>query len=161
MNDTRTKQPAAVGGIVLLTRVILGGLFIFAAVMKLSSPASFAMAIAAFKIIPDHAEHLTRLAAYAVPWVEALCGVCLVLGLWARSAALVLAVLLCGFIAMIASTMLRGMDVSCSCFGKFEIPCTGPVGWCHIARNGVLLLLAALVVSKGPGSLAIDRESTR
>ena len=160
--STRTDTSStAIGGLVLVFRVILGALFIFAAVMKLSSPASFALAIAAFKIIPEHADHVTKLAAYAVPWIELVCGVCLILGLWARSAALVLCLMLVAFIAMILSTMARGMDVSCSCFGKFELPCTGPVGWCHIVRNAVLLAVAAFVLRKGPGSLAVDRESTR
>ena len=90
MSTPSSKSQGAVGGLVLLFRVLLGGLFIFAAVMKLSSPAAFALAIAAFKIIPEHADHLTKLAAYAVPWIELTCGVCLILGLWARSAALVL-----------------------------------------------------------------------
>lgn len=161
MTSLSSKPPAPLGGIVLVVRVLLGGLFIFAAVMKLSSPAAFALSVAHFKIIPEHADHLTKLAAYAVPWIEAVCGLSLVLGLWARSAALVLTLLLAGFIAMIASTIYRDLNVSCSCFGKFEFPCSGPVGWCHIARNGVLLALALLVVWRGPGSLAIDRESTR
>jgi uncharacterized membrane protein YphA (DoxX/SURF4 family) len=146
----------AFGWIVLVARVFLGALFIFAAVMKLSNPQSFAEAINAFKILPDH---LVVLATFVVPWIEAVLGVALILGLWTRSAALVLSLLLVAFIAALVSVLDKG--ITCSCFGKFEIPCSGPVGWCHVIRNTVLLALAALVVAKGPGSLAIDRESTK
>ncbi len=159
--STASKPPAALGGLVLVLRLVLGGLFIFAAVMKLSSPAAFAMAIAAFKVIPAHADHLTKLSAYAVPWIELVCGLCLLAGAWTRAAALVISTLLVAFIAMILSTMIREMDVTCSCFGKFEIPCEGPVGWCHVVRNAVLLAISVFVLWKGPGSLALDRESTR
>jgi len=148
----------AIGGAVLVVRVLLAGLFLFAAAMKLRDPQQFAFSVAAFKLLPDP---LVALTTYIVPWTELVAGVCLLLGLWARAAAFVIALLLTAFIAGIASVLQRGMNVTCGCFGKFEIPCTGPLGACHLVRNGVLLAMAAFVVWLGPGSLAVDRESQR
>jgi hypothetical protein len=65
------------------------------------------------------------------------------------------------FIAGIGSVLYRHMDVSCGCFGKFEWPCKGPLGWCQIGRDLAMLAMGLLVVVKGPGPVAIDRESTR
>ncbi|CAG0975521.1 thiosulfate dehydrogenase [quinone] large subunit [Phycisphaerales bacterium] len=146
------------GWLGLLTRLLLGGLFLFAAYVKLRNPVIFRQGVDAFKILP---EHLSILAAYVVPWTELVAGVLLVLGLWARSAALVIGTMLVAFIAAMVSVLYRGIDAHCSCFGKFEIPCEGPVGWCHLVRNGVLVGLAVIVVAIGPGTLAMDRESTK
>jgi uncharacterized membrane protein YphA (DoxX/SURF4 family) len=154
-------QPKAMGWLVLPCRVILGGLFVFAGVMKLLKPMDFAQAIEAFKLMPEKAEHLTVLATFVMPWLEIITGGFLVIGLWARSAALVISALLVVFIGMIASVLVRGLDVNCGCFGKFEYPCTGPMGWCQIIRDLVMLGMGAVVVAWGPGPLAIDRESTK
>lgn len=141
----------------LVSRVILGGLFILAGVLKLQNPLHFKQAILAFKITTP--EHLTTLATFALPWTELLAGVLLVLGWWARPAAGVLALMLAAFIAAMASVMLRGIDTHCSCFGKLEFPCGSSVGWCQIIRNSVLLAFAAVVLARGAGSLAIEREN--
>lgn len=148
------------GWLVLPCRVILGGLFVFAGVLKLMNPQLFQQSIAAFKV-PGLPGHLEILLTFVVPWCEITAGAALLLGVWTRSAALMLSTLLLGFISLIASVLIRGMDVKCGCFGKFEIPCTGPVGPCHLIRNSVLLALGLVVVFFGPGPLAIDRESTK
>lgn len=149
------------GWLVLPCRVILGGLFVFAGIMKLLNPQLFQQAIAAFKV-PGLPSHLEILLTFVVPWCEIAAGSFLLLGVWTRSAALMLSTLLLGFIGLVVSVLLRpNMDVHCSCFGKFEIPCSGPVGPCHLIRNCVLLALGLVVVFFGPGPLAIDRESTR
>lgn len=147
------------GWLVLPCRLLLGGLFVFAGVMKLLNPQLFQQSIGAFKVgLPEHLEVLLT---FVVPWCEIAAGAALLLGLWTRSAALMLSTLLVGFIGLVVSVLWRGMDVKCSCFGKFEIPCTGPVGVCHLVRNSVMLGLGLVVVFFGPGPLAIDRESTK
>jgi uncharacterized membrane protein YphA (DoxX/SURF4 family) len=150
-----------IGWLVLTCRVALGGLFVFAAWMKLSNPQSFADAVLAFKIIPDTADHLTTLTTFIVPWTEMVAGVLLILGAWARSAALVLSVMLAVFIVGIGSVLYRHMDVSCGCFGKFEWPCKGNLGMCQIGRDALMLAMGLLVVFRGPGPFAIDKESER
>lgn len=151
----QTKNSAA-GLMLTIVRLAVGGLFVFAAYNKLADPQGFVDSIKAFKILPAH---LTILAAYVVPWIEMLAGAALIVGLWSRSAALVIALMLVAFIAGISSVIYRGLDVKCGCFGKFEIPCTGPVGMCHIARNSVLLLLTLAALTWGPGRFAIDARA--
>jgi uncharacterized membrane protein YphA (DoxX/SURF4 family) len=159
MND---KPPAApIGWLVLLTRIVLGGLFVFAACMKLASPQAFAISVKAFDLIDRSADHLTILTTFAVPWTEMIAGTVLILGLWARAAAFVLSALLLIFIVGIASVLYRHMDVACGCLGKFEWPCRGNLGFCQIGRDVVMLAMGLLVILKGPGPLAIDRESKR
>jgi uncharacterized membrane protein YphA (DoxX/SURF4 family) len=137
-------------------RLILAGLFIFAAALKLRDPQMFADAIRGFKILPDH---LVTLTAFVIPWTELLAGVLLAIGLWARGAALVLVTMLAAFVAGVASILVRGMEVKCSCFGSFELVCTGAVGWCQIIRNIVMIALGVLVLAMGPGPISFDRKA--
>ncbi|MBK9188930.1 MAG: DoxX family membrane protein [Phycisphaerales bacterium] len=139
----------------LPVRLILGGLFLFAAYVKLGDPQQFAFSVHAFKILP---EHLSILATFVIPWVEIVLGACLVLGCWTRAAATLLSLLIAGFLGGIISVIARKMDVTCGCFGKFEIPCTGPIGFCHVARNAVLLVGAMFITLVGPGPAAVDRH---
>lgn len=147
----------AFGLLVLVARLFVGGVFIFAAVLKLKDPQAFAGSVRAFELLPASADHLRHLITFAVPWCELLTGVLLVVGLWTRAAAALLACLLVVFIVGLSSILMRGMTVSCTCFGDFEIPCKSPVGACHIIRNSVLLAATLFVLGKGPGSLAIDK----
>lgn len=140
-----------------LFRLVIGGLFVFAAAAKLSNPQLFADAVMAFKILP---ENLARLATFIVPWTELLAGAALLLGVWTRSAALLISLLLVAFIGGLVSVLARGLDAECSCFGKFEFPCPSKVGACQIIRNFVMLAMSVTIVVAGSGMLALDRRSS-
>ena len=91
--------------------------------------------------------------AFIVPWLEAVCAIALVLGFWTRAAALILFLALIGFAAALASVVLRGMDISCQCFGKYF---GDEVTWMSVLRNVVFMAVAAPVMVRGAGTLAID-----
>ncbi len=154
--------------LLLPLRLFLGALFLFAAWIKLfskpltdsiiESPVqAFAESIKAFKIIPvDGGEHVIKVLAFGIPWGEAICGVLLILGLWTRAAATLLALQLLVFTAAILSVIFRGMEVECGCFGEYDWPCSGGMGWCHVARDVVLLAMALVVAWRGSGVLGLD-----
>jgi uncharacterized membrane protein YphA (DoxX/SURF4 family) len=168
-------------GIVLVLRVVLGGLFLFAAYQKLfASPFShqnFLEAIKAFRVLPATPDWDWLLigATYAIPWVELLCGLALVAGFWTRSAALVIGLLLSVFIAGIVSVTLRKWHADCSCFGQYKLLCGNkalpeplglfreapPVGWCKVAEDAVMVLAAAAVWTWGGGVISLDRALSR
>lgn len=136
-------------------RVALGALFLLAAWLKLRNPQGFAEAIEGFKIVP---EHLVKLLVFAIPWTELVAGVLLILGVWARASALLVATLLAGFIVGIASVLVRGLSTKCACFGELEWPCGGEVGACQIIRNTVLIGLALPIILRGPGKLTLGGQ---
>lgn len=147
-----------IGWLVLPIRVILGALFVMAGVLKISDPQSFAFAVKAFKILPDH---LIVTTAFSLPCIEILAGILLIMGLWTRGAAVVILLMLVGFTAGQVSVIQRGLDVKCSCFGNLEWPCPGAVGTCHLVRNSVLIAMSLIAATLGPGPLAIDRQPQR
>ncbi|MBS0195227.1 MAG: DoxX family protein [Planctomycetes bacterium] len=153
-----SKVPSTWGWLTMPLRLLMGGLFVFAGYVKLSNPQLFAFSVAAFDVFPKDAGHAVKLVAFAVPWTEIIAGTLLILGLWTRAAALVFSLLLLAFIIGIVSVLKRNLNVECGCFGKFEVPCKGNLGTCHLVRNGVMLAVALLILVKGPGAFAIDRE---
>ena len=139
-------------------RLLLGGLFVFAAWVKLSNPQAFAFAIKAFDIIPlESGEHVIKVMTFALPWAEGICGVLLILGLFTRPAAGLLSLQLVVFIGAIVSVLARGMHTECGCFGKYDWPCEGAkITMCHVWRDVAMLVPAVYLTLRGGGVLALD-----
>lgn len=141
--------------VLLLLRLTIGGLFLFAAVLKIQDPLQFYFSIKGFQILP---EHILQPLAFMVPWIEVVCGLALLTGTWAKAAALVIGGMLLVFMGAILSVIVRtDIHVECGCFGDFSPFCPkGAVGWCNIGQNAVLLAIALPVMLWGAGSLSLD-----
>ncbi len=98
----------------LTVRVILGGLFVYAGVLKAADPIAFLEAIRSFRILPDP---WAALVAMGLPWLEIFSGLGLIFGKFYRGALLVINVLLIVFLGGILSAWARGLDIDCGCFG--------------------------------------------
>jgi len=100
--------------------VILGAVFLFASYDKIAKPQDFARIIYHYQVIgPSQTipPLIPNLVAVVLPWVEALAGALLLLGIWRREAALVVALLLLTFLGAVGSALYRGIDVeNCGCF---------------------------------------------
>jgi len=103
--------------LLLLFRVVLGGLFIYAGVVKVADPLGFAQDIRNYRLV---GQSLSFIAAIILPWLEILAGAFLVAGVWKRGAALVITGLLVFFVVLTLVTMARGLDVDCGCFGSLS-----------------------------------------
>jgi uncharacterized membrane protein YphA (DoxX/SURF4 family) len=157
------KRPGWIESIVLLfpLRMAVSALFFFSAWMKLKpapeggvgGPQVFVGSLAAYKIVPDH---LVPLATFVVPWTEVIAALFIFLGLWARSAGLVLSVMMLSFIAAVISVIQRGLDIKCACFGDFKILCDGAVDWCKVGENAIFLAAVAIIAWRGAGKLGMD-----
>jgi len=152
--------PPIVKVVLLLVRLALAAVFAFAAALKIADPQAFAFSIHGFKIVP---EQLVPAAAFVVPWTEMVCAAAIVLGLWSRSAALILSVMLLAFIGAIVSALLRtDVDPKCGCFGDFGLLCPpDKIGWCNVAQNILLLVGSAAVTIWGAGYLSLDALTRR
>jgi uncharacterized membrane protein YphA (DoxX/SURF4 family) len=145
----------AASSIILLLRLVLGGIFIVAAGLKLSDPQAVADSILGFKLgAPDH---LVLFATYAVPWAELFAGAALVFGFWTRAGALLYSLALAGFIVAIISVIQRDLSVECQCLGRYKLYCTGPLGTCKVIENSILLAGGLLILTTGGGAFSLDR----
>ena len=126
-------------------RIVLGALFIWAAITKLPDMAGFAQDVANYRVVPAA---LVPFVASAVVGIELLGGIALVAGVMERAAAAVIACLLVVFIAFLSQALLRGIDLRCGCFGGDE-----PASWWTVARD-VMMLAAAVAVARAPARRA-------
>ena len=121
--------------LLLLFRVIVGGVFIWAGALKIADPLGFAQSIKNYQVVPHT---LAFLIAVVLPWVEVLSGAFLIIGVFKRSSALIISLLLAGFIALVALALARGIDTSCGCFGSLD----RRADFSLILIDAVLLVLA-------------------
>ena len=94
--------------------LIIGGIFVYAGVIKAMDPVAFANDIDNYKILPWPLA--VRLAFY-LPWLEMLCGLALILRFFYRGGLFILTGLTFVFIAASVIAKVRGLDITCGCFG--------------------------------------------
>ncbi|MCX6568598.1 MAG: DoxX family membrane protein [Candidatus Aminicenantes bacterium] len=103
--------------LLVVFRLVLGGLFIYAGVVKVLDPLDFAQNIRNYRLV---GQSLSFIAAVVLPWLEILAGVALAAGIWKRASALIITGLLVFFILLTLVTIARGLDVECGCFGALS-----------------------------------------
>ena len=145
-------NPVVVNWLVLALRVVIGGIFIVAGASKIGHAPLFAAQIAGFRILP---EPVVAPLAVVLPFLEILLGGYLIAGFFTRVAAWVAVVMLALFDLAIASAVVRGLTVSCGCFGPNDATVTT---WSEVARDALFVLLALIIALRPPGTLAIDRR---
>lgn len=96
-------------------RLIVGGIFVWAGLMKILEPLEFAQNTANYRLF---SRDLSFLIALVLPWIEVLCGVLLIFGIYQSASSLLLSGLLGLFLMLILVTLWRGLDVDCGCFGS-------------------------------------------
>jgi len=138
--------------LVLILRVAVGVLFVWAGSAKIGHADVFAAQIAAFGLVPQAA---IAPMALLLPFAEVLLGAYLLLGLYTRVAALIAVVQLAIFATAIGSAVARGLSLSCGCFGPGDKTVTS---WPEVVRDLVFAAIAAFVAWRAPGMLALDRR---
>lgn len=127
----------------LASRLIVGGAFFAAGLLKVGDPLAFAQTIKNFQIV---SHQVSFLAALILPWIEILCGALLITGILRRPSALLVSGLLVGFIVLVGITMARGIDTDCGCFGSLS----HKADWWLLLQDGVLLLMSLCLLFPKP-----------
>jgi uncharacterized membrane protein YphA (DoxX/SURF4 family) len=137
----------------LAARLYLGGLFVAASLHKIADPASFGLDIATYQLLPLA---LVNPMAIALPWIELVTGVVLVVGLRARAAALLVVGMMAMFIVALAWALAKDLTMRCGCFaaqGMVE----DPISYRTVLRDLGWLALALYVVLLDRRPLGLDR----
>jgi hypothetical protein len=132
-------------------RLIFGGVFLVAGLLKVGDPAAFQEDILAYRLTDNLV--FTGILALYLPWLEIFCGVTALLAPllpvgkgrgFEIPAILILEALMLAFALGYVTTVLRGIDVSCGCFGEIS---EGWPQWLVIMRDLVLLLMGAALLA--------------
>ena len=100
----------------LISRVLLGTWFVYSGGLKIFSIGldRFTRDVANYQLVKAPWD---AVAAYSVPWLELIGGVCLMLGILRRGAILVIAGLVAMFSISVGWAWSKGLDISCGCHG--------------------------------------------
>lgn len=128
-------------GMEVLLSIVLGIIFLTAAIAKLRNPKGFVLAVLEYRVLPPY---FSWFYARLVPPLEFLLALLLLTGTAMRSGAIVVSMLLLSFIIAIGINLARGRDLDCHCFGKAT---GGPIGWRLLFQDCALLCAAIAIAS--------------
>lgn len=105
--------------IALSLRVLMGAWFVYAGALKIfgSGLEQFVSDIENYRLVEGP---LATAAAYFIPWLEIVAGLCFLLGVLRKGAWLAMLSLVTVFSFAVGSAWLRGLDISCGCLGGAE-----------------------------------------
>lgn len=127
-------------------QIALGAIFVAAALPKIVDPPSFAHMVYNYRIVPGP---LVNLMGLTMPWIELLCGLALILGIWKGTARTLIAAMLVTFILAITINLLRNNAIDCGCFdvsaaGKTKDERLADMHFVILRDAGMLLMAAQL-----------------
>jgi len=97
----------------LVSRLLVGGVFIVASFYKIIDPGGFAKSIWYYHMVPGD---LINLMALIMPWMELVCGIAVIAGLFYRGSIVLINVMMLVFIIALSSAVFRGINIDCGCF---------------------------------------------
>lgn len=135
----------------LASRLILGGVFLYAGATKALDPGGLAASIRTYGLsLP---EGFVTLSAHGLPYLEILLGLYLLSGLFTRLSSWATNALMAVFIVALAQGAIRGLEISCGCFGA-----TGGESnlWLDALRDVGLLALGLHIALSPTGRFSVD-----
>ncbi len=160
MSTTRTRPAtsrAVRQWVGVVARLVLGGVWLVAGLLKVPDPAENVRAVRAYQLLP---ESVVPAVGYALPILEILLGICLLIGLLTRVGGVVSCLLLVAFIVGIAAAWARGLEIECGCFGGgggVEAGASAQYPW-EIARDAGLLILSGWLAWRPSTPWAVDNR---
>jgi len=97
----------------LVVRVTIGIIFIYASIDKIMYPGDFARIVYNYHLLPGS---LINLMALILPWIEMICGIFLIFGIYKDGSILLINILVVIFIIAIGINLIRGVSLECGCF---------------------------------------------
>lgn len=137
----------------LAFRLVIGGVFVYASIGKILNPSDFAAVVYQYGVLPGF---LVNAVAVFLPWMELAAGAFLIGGLWTRSAAFWINVMLVVFIVAISYNLAIGREINCGCFTQSLDAEAASNPWEVLIRDVIMLAGAVALQIRGNSLLSID-----
>lgn len=124
-------------GAAILGQFVLAAVFLTAAFPKIIDAKNFAGDILAYDLV---GWTVAKGIAVWLPWMEALAGLLILIGVWLRPAAAIVAVLSTVFAVAKISALIRGLQIDCGCFGYSD-----PLTPMDVGLDAVLIAIAVFL----------------
>jgi putative oxidoreductase len=140
----------------IVIRIALGAIFIYASIDKVIYPFEFAKIVHNYRLLPGFTINIW---AAVLPWIELVCGVLLVLGLYRGGALTVITFLLVIFMVAVGINIIRGVNLQCGCFTVSANARAD--AWGTFVRDSWLLAMALFVYFFDTAALTLDKLRLR
>jgi putative oxidoreductase len=138
----------------LISRIVLGGVFLVAGATKIANSGGLAASIRSYELgLP---EWFVSLSAHALPYLEIMLGLYLLVGLFTKVAAWATIALTAIFLLALVQGALRGLEIDCGCFGSSADGEPGGNLLLAAARDVGLLALELHVALAPIGRFSVD-----
>ena len=140
--------------LLLLGRIVLAFVFLYAAFFKIASPDEFAQSILNYKLLPLS---LVNIFAITLPWIEFVTAILLLFGISVRENSVIISSLILIFTIAIGISLIRGLNIDCGCFGTAS---GSKIGIQKILENIGLLLLGLWLIKKDSVHFSLSYSRT-
>lgn len=138
--------------IALPLRLYIGYVFLYACWHKIMSPATFAIDVATYQILPLV---LINPMAVILPWIELTTGAMIVVAWRTRAAALLIAGMMLMFLVAIIIALAQGLEMSCGCFASQAME-EDPISMMTVLRDSGWLAIPVYVLIFDRNPLGVD-----
>jgi putative oxidoreductase len=128
-----------------ILRVAVAAVFLAAAITKIVDPAAFVASIQTYRLIPDGAAAIFSV---WLPWLELSAALAIFPRRQRSGASWLLLALTVVFLIALSQAWLRGLDISCGCFGS-TATVTGSAYSGYLLRDGLLIAAIAFLLWHG------------
>ena len=139
--------------LLLLFRLFVGFIFIYAGIEKISDPSAFSTAIYNYKLLPIS---LVNFLAITLPWIELTAGLLLLFGVYVKENSSIISILLVIFFIAIAVSLARGLNIECGCFGTSS---GSKIGLIKLGENLVLILMSSLLIKFDSNLFSLEENN--
>lgn len=135
-----------------LAKILIGTIFVAAAIDKIANPDAFAKSINNFHLLPYEALNVPAL---ILPWLELITGAMLLFSIKEKAASFLISSMLIIFIVAILTAIARGYNIDCGCFGESSPAAAAEVtkvGWAKVLEDARWLIASLFIflTSKDP-----------
>jgi putative oxidoreductase len=135
----------------LVLRLVIGFVFIYASIWKIASPEEFARSIENYRVMPLFSINIIAL---FMPWLELIIGLFIIFGIMIRATSMILIINMFAFCLLILSAIIRNLDTDCGCFSSAG---SNPVGWLKFFEDLGLMLIASIIYVSGNNEISIEK----
>jgi len=136
--------------LLLIIRIILGFVFIYAGAEKISDPEAFAISISNYRLLPTVAINFFSI---TLPWIELVAGIFLIFGIAVKENSSILFSMLLVFTIAIVISLFRGLSIDCGCFGKGT-----QIGLYKLGENTLMIIGSFLLMIFGSDLFKLKSE---
>lgn len=138
----------------LISRLLLGGVFLIAGITKALDPGGLAASIRTYELgLP---EWFVSVSAFGLPYLEILVGLYLIVGLFTKVSAWATNAMMVVFILALLQGALRGLEIDCGCFGNAANGEQQDSLWVDPVRDLGLLALGLHIALAPIGRFSVD-----